>query len=110
MLALGRGVRYSLFHPKGPAVLLLLYRSNSGLEAAIKDGGDKLDVAKTQSELATALKRKNYEWIVADKADLPIVKGTIESAPGKLAVILVSFQATRAENMKIIDGTIHPGK
>ena len=78
LLLLGRGARYSLFHPASQPQSILLYR-NQGLtkgvgvndptlEAALKRVGHKLRVANDLNQVNQALKSVKLDMVVADSS------------------------------------------
>ncbi len=106
LLVLGRGVRFQGDAPAQPASILLYIHAGSPgsamvgdlkFQSALRDAGHKLRAVGTRQELEETLQTGQYDIVLTDVADAPILEQPVQSAPSKPVLLPVVYNGTKAE-------------
>lgn len=105
MRVLGRGVRYQQIASARPASILIYNKGlavrDSQLQPALKRAGHSVLAVQDTAQLSEALKRGNYDVLVADVSDAGGLEELLRAAPSRPTLLpVVSDRSTFAEAAK----------
>jgi DNA-binding NtrC family response regulator len=106
---LGNGVRFKVVNADFPARILLFVNpdyagsatfSDTQLQSIVTKAGHRLDTAKSREELATKLKTRIYDLVLADFSDASSLEELVQAAPSQPLLLPWVYQPTQAEKSR----------